>query len=184
MHVRRPAAGDPPAWREQPSSKIGSDLHQATPRGSCFADSLQAVPPTKEPVNYTVRFTFQSTSHQDDHRCFRTVRPRGNVDTRLSCMPNWTGRTRADISGLECGQKVGRSYGGIHMSPCRVVLWHFHLGCHLQLRPRMQVRRGTAHAFKILHCNHTENGSADWWTALHILLGQTDYRSGQMSSRR
>lgn len=99
--------------------------------------------------------------------------PGGNVDTRLSCMPNWTGRTRADISGLECGQNVGRSYGGIHISPCRVVLWHFHLGCHLQLRPRMQVRRGTAHAFKILHCNHTENGSADWWTALHVLLGQT-----------
>lgn len=33
MHVRRPAAGDPPVWREQPSPKIGSDLPSShTPR--------------------------------------------------------------------------------------------------------------------------------------------------------
>lgn len=34
----------------------------------------------------------------------------------------------------------------------------------------MQVRGGTPHAFKILHCNHAEGRARlDWWTALQAL---------------
>lgn len=87
----------------------------------------------------------------------------------------------------KCGQKIGDSFGEFIWAPLPLHsrTLEFIWTAISSFRPRMQVRGGTPHAYKILHCNHAEGwAAAHWWTALQILLGQTDYRSGQMRTRR
>lgn len=102
-----------------------------------------------------------------------------------SALPKGRGCTRsADISGSNAGRRPGRSFVGEFISDPSDPAESY-LKIHLDwqdwaspaLRPRMQVRRGTAHAFKILRCNHAGGRArAHWWTAL-----QTPKRAYRLS---
>lgn len=164
MHVRRSAAGDPRPGREEPSSKIGSDPHQAIRRGSyctiiivtrpsygCVMLQLPAcVSPARSPV-------FWSTPIPGE---------RLEVD-----VPAYAKTDRLHDSRyirVKCGQSIGGSYGGIHIGPCSVAApSRFSFGLPAPApAPECRSAAGRPCTQNPSTATMRSIGPGDWWTAL------------------
>lgn len=156
MHVRRSAAGDPRPGREEPSSKIGSDPHQAIRRGSyctiiivttpgygCVMLQLPAcVSPARSPVFWSSPIPGERPGVDSSCVC---------PNRQVARQPIYPGQMRAEEHrGLVWGNSRRPLQG---RSTFAFFIW----AASSSSGPRMQVRRGTPMHSKSFHCNHAEH---------------------------